>query len=92
MSSSKRNDELHANQVAEMEHLIDHSELQTGSGANQIGTLRRPCDTRWSSHYGSVCSLLKLYGPTFLVLKILLLLVGQVLHLLHELRLLVLLG
>ncbi|KAM3193911.1 hypothetical protein ACQJBY_070514 [Aegilops geniculata] len=69
VSSSKRNDELHANQVAEMEHLIELSELQTGGGANQIGTLRRPCDTRWSSHYGSICSLLKLYGPTFLVLK-----------------------
>ena len=92
VSSSKRNDELHANQVAAMEHLIELSELETGRGANQARTLRRPCDPRWSSHYGSVCSLLQLYGPTFLVLKILLLLVGQVLHLLHELRLLVLLG
>ncbi|KAM3271718.1 hypothetical protein ACQJBY_042113 [Aegilops geniculata] len=69
VSSSKRNDELHANQVAAMEHLIELSELETGSGANQTRTLQRPCDTRWSSHYGSVCSLLKLYGPTFLVLK-----------------------
>jgi hypothetical protein len=24
---------------------------------------------RWSSHYDSICSLLKLYKPTFLVLK-----------------------
>ncbi|XP_020196077.1 uncharacterized protein [Aegilops tauschii subsp. strangulata] len=69
VSSSTRSDELHANQVAEMERLIELSELETGSGANQVGTLPRPCDTRWSSHYASVCSLLKLYRPTFLVLK-----------------------
>jgi hypothetical protein len=69
VSSSKRNDELHAHQVAEMENLIELSELETGRGANQVGTLQRPCDTRWSSHYASVCSLLKLYKPTFLVLK-----------------------
>jgi hypothetical protein len=69
MSSSKRNNELHANQVAKMEHLIELSELETASGANQVGTLKRPCDTRWSSHYASVYSLLKLYRPTFLVLK-----------------------
>ena len=52
-----------------MEHLIELGELETGSGANQVGTLQRPCDTRWSSHYASVCSLVKLYKPTFLVLK-----------------------
>ncbi|KAM0827454.1 hypothetical protein ACQ4PT_068178 [Festuca glaucescens] len=52
-----------------MEHLIELCELETGRGANQIGTLQRPCDTRWSSHYASVCSLIKRYGPTFLVLK-----------------------
>ncbi|WVZ91399.1 hypothetical protein U9M48_037579 [Paspalum notatum var. saurae] len=69
LSSSKRNDDLHANQVAEMEHLIELNELETGSGANQIRTLKRPGDTRWSSHYDSVCSLLKLYKPTYLVLK-----------------------
>ncbi|KAJ1269938.1 hypothetical protein BS78_06G016400 [Paspalum vaginatum] len=69
VSSSKRNDDLHANQVAEMELLIELNELETGRGANQIGTLKRPGDTRWSSHYGSVCSLIKLYKATFLVLK-----------------------
>ena len=69
MSSSKRNDDLHANQVAEMELLAELNELETGRGANQIGTLKRSGDTRWSSHYDSVCSLIKLYKPTFLVLK-----------------------
>jgi hypothetical protein len=45
VSSSKRNDELHANQVADMEHLIDLGDLETSSGANQVGTSKRPCVT-----------------------------------------------
>jgi hypothetical protein len=68
-SSSKRNDDLYVNQVAEMELLIELDELETRRGANQIGTLKRSGDTRWSSHYDSVCSLIKLYKPTFMVLK-----------------------
>jgi hypothetical protein len=39
ISSSKRSDYLNSNQVAEMEHLIELDELETGSGANQIRTL-----------------------------------------------------
>jgi hypothetical protein len=69
VSSSKRNDDLHANQVAEMERLIELGDLETASGANQVGTLRRSGDTRWSSHYDSVCSLLRAYKATYLVLK-----------------------
>jgi hypothetical protein len=69
ISSSKRSDDLNSNQVAEMEHLIELDELETGSGANQIRTLQRPSDTRWSSHYDSICSLLKFYKPTYLVLR-----------------------
>jgi hypothetical protein len=69
VSSSKRNDDLCAYQVAEMENLIDLGELETGSGANQIGNLKRAGETRWRSHYDSVCNLLMLYKPTYLVLK-----------------------
>jgi hypothetical protein len=52
-----------------MEHLIELGELETASGANEIGTLKQSGDTRWSSHYNSLCILLKLYKPTYLVLK-----------------------
>jgi hypothetical protein len=69
VSSTKRNDDLRANQVAEIEHLIELNEIETGRGINQIGTLQCPGETRWSSHYNSICSLIKLYKPTFLVLK-----------------------
>jgi hypothetical protein len=52
-----------------MQNLIELGELETGSGANQIGTLKRAGDTRWSSHYDSIRSLLRLHKPTYLVLK-----------------------
>jgi hypothetical protein len=69
VSSTKRNDDLRANQVAEIEHLIELNEIETKRGTNQIGTMQRPGETRWSSHSNSICSLIKLYKPTFLVLK-----------------------
>ncbi|GAV72717.1 Dimer_Tnp_hAT domain-containing protein, partial [Cephalotus follicularis] len=52
----------------EIERLISIDELDTGSGVNQIGTLQRAGDTRWSSHFRSVSSLLRLYNPTCTVL------------------------
>ncbi|XP_059637948.1 uncharacterized protein LOC132279902 [Cornus florida] len=68
-ASCKRTDELHSAQVMEIAHLIDLDELETGRGANQIGNLQRPGDTRWSSHFDSVCSLIRLFGPTCSVLN-----------------------
>ena len=58
-----------ANQVAEIKNLIELNELETGSGANQIGALQRPAETRWSSNFTSVRGLLRLYKAAFLVLK-----------------------
>ena len=58
-----------ANQVAEIQNLIELNELETGSGANQIGALQRPAETRWSSHFTSVRGLLRLSKTAFLVLK-----------------------
>lgn len=48
--SPKPNDELLTNQIAEIVRNIDLRELDTGRGANQIGSLQRPGDTRRSSH------------------------------------------
>jgi hypothetical protein len=69
VSSSNRNDVLHANLVVTMERFIDLGELESASRANQVENLKRPCYYRWSSNYAVVCGLLKLYQPTFLVLK-----------------------
>ena len=67
--NNKRNDELLAKQVEEIAHKIELGELDTGQGANQISSLQRPRDTRWSSHYGSILSLKKMFGATILVLR-----------------------
>jgi len=36
---------LQSAQVAEIESMISSNEIETGNGANQIGTLQRPGDT-----------------------------------------------
>ncbi|XP_029149696.1 uncharacterized protein [Arachis hypogaea] len=53
----------------EIVHLLEIDELETGKRANQIGTLRRAGDTRWSSHFSSICSLINMYGATLTVLQ-----------------------
>lgn len=68
-ASPKRNDELLAKQAEEIEREIELGELDTGRGANQIGSLQRPGDTRWSFHFKSIQSLLKMFGATVAVLQ-----------------------
>ena len=43
-------------------------ELETRSGLNQIGTLQRPVETRWSSHFRLVSSLLRMFTSAIEVL------------------------
>jgi hypothetical protein len=40
-----------------------------GKEANQVGGLQRPRDIRWSSHFKSISSMIKIYGATYLVLE-----------------------
>ncbi|GKC30783.1 zinc finger MYM-type protein 1-like protein [Tanacetum coccineum] len=68
-SSTKRNDQLQDAQLAEISHLVEIGELESGRGANQMQNLQRPGDTKWSSHFKSICSFLKLFGPTRVVLN-----------------------
>ena len=67
--SPKRNDELLATQAEEITREIELGELDTGRGANQMGSLQRPGDTRWSSHYKSIQSLKRMFGATLSVLR-----------------------
>ena len=55
-----------ANEIA---HLIDFEKLEIGSELNQIGTLQQPVETRWSSHFRSVCCLLRMFTSTVEVLQ-----------------------
>jgi len=68
-SSSKRHDELQAIELDGITQLLEMGELETGKGKNQIGTLKRVGDTRWSSHFYSICSMMKLYNASCLVLQ-----------------------
>ncbi|XP_058749642.1 uncharacterized protein LOC131622614 [Vicia villosa] len=68
-SSTKRHDELQAAQLEEIAYLLEIDEIVTGKGANQVGTLKRAGDTRWGSHYNSICSLINMYEATCSVLK-----------------------
>ncbi|KAJ9535085.1 hypothetical protein OSB04_un001839 [Centaurea solstitialis] len=67
-ASSKRSDQLRDAQVDQIAYLLSIDELETGRGLNQIGTLQRAGDTRWSSHFRSVSSLIKMFSPTCEVL------------------------
>ncbi|TYI61681.1 hypothetical protein E1A91_D10G190600v1 [Gossypium mustelinum] len=56
-------------QAAEITRLVSINELATGTKMNQIGTLQRPGETRWSSHLNFVTSLLKMYNATSTILE-----------------------
>jgi len=62
--STKHHDELEASRIVELEHLIETGQFDTGIGANQIGILQYPENSRWSLYFKSVFSLIRLYGPT----------------------------
>ncbi|KAL6640222.1 hypothetical protein ACP70R_022071 [Stipagrostis hirtigluma subsp. patula] len=66
-ASPKWNDELLANQTEEITREIELGDLDTGRGANQLGSLQRPGDTRWSSHHKSIQSLKKMFAATISV-------------------------
>ncbi|XP_026389839.1 zinc finger MYM-type protein 1-like [Papaver somniferum] len=48
---------------------LANGDLETGRGANQIGTFPRATDTRWSSHYGSVCSLIDKFDAAYTTIE-----------------------
>ncbi|KAJ9159489.1 hypothetical protein P3X46_024996 [Hevea brasiliensis] len=65
-SSSKRHDQLQVVQIAKVEKLITNDELKTSEGLNQVGTIKRFGDTRWSSHLSSVRILVTMFEATYL--------------------------
>ncbi|XP_026378155.1 zinc finger MYM-type protein 1-like [Papaver somniferum] len=68
-ASPKRHSQLKSAAVLEVATKLADGELETGSGANQTRTLKRAADTRWSSHFGSVFSLIRMYNPACIVLQ-----------------------
>ncbi|XP_071704499.1 uncharacterized protein [Rutidosis leptorrhynchoides] len=68
-ASSKRHDELQKAKSIEIKHLLELGEIETSKGGHQVGTLKRAGDTRWGSHFHSVCNLLNMFNATREVLK-----------------------
>ena len=55
--------------MVELARLLAVDELETGQGENQIRSLRRPGDTRWGSHLGSISSLMNMFKAISSVLQ-----------------------
>jgi hypothetical protein len=68
-SSSKRHDELHDAQMVELARLLAIDEIETGKGVNQIRSLRRPGETRWGSHLGSISARVDMFNAVSLLLQ-----------------------
>ncbi|EOY23088.1 Uncharacterized protein TCM_015088 [Theobroma cacao] len=49
--------------------MVASDELETGRGANQVRTLQRVGDTQWSSHFHSICSLMRMFHATCTIVK-----------------------
>ncbi|XP_024038321.1 zinc finger MYM-type protein 1 [Citrus clementina] len=67
-ASFKRYSELKSTREKEIIDLIALEELETGTGANQVRTLQKAGDTRWSSHFTSVSRFIEMFGATLEVL------------------------
>ncbi|XP_074363123.1 uncharacterized protein LOC141703531 [Apium graveolens] len=67
--SPKWHTELHSAQAIKIANMVTLGERDTGRGINQIGNLHRSGSTRRSSHFGSICSLIDMYGAIISVLE-----------------------
>ncbi|XP_062116579.1 uncharacterized protein LOC133830587 [Humulus lupulus] len=68
-ASCKCNDEFKEAQSVELATNIANDEIESGTGLNQIGTLKRAGDTRWGSHLDYISSLLKMFNATCVVVS-----------------------
>ncbi|XP_050233431.2 uncharacterized protein LOC126681917 [Mercurialis annua] len=67
--SCKRMDMLREKQLEKILQGIENDEIMTGRGLNQQRSLKRPSDTRWSSHYGTLMNLIHLFSSITDVLE-----------------------
>ncbi|XP_026450916.1 zinc finger MYM-type protein 1-like [Papaver somniferum] len=68
-ASPKRHSQLKSAAVLEVAIKLADGELETVSGDNQTRTLKWAANTRWSSHFGYVFSLIRMYNPACIVLQ-----------------------
>ncbi|XP_078178591.1 uncharacterized protein LOC144572793 [Carex rostrata] len=68
-ASCKKRDQLREKQLEKIVEALSNDEIVTGKGLNQEMSLARPCDTRWSSHYKTLNSLIILFSATIDVIE-----------------------
>ena len=61
---------LHQLQASKIIEALDNDEISNGKGLNQETMLKRSSDTRWSSHYDSLLSLITMFSATIDLLEI----------------------
>ena len=68
--SAKRHEILHEKRALTVIEAFGKGELLSGQRLNLEITLKRPVDTRWSSHYGTLMSIISMFPSVVDVLEI----------------------
>ncbi|OMO89611.1 hypothetical protein CCACVL1_07738 [Corchorus capsularis] len=55
--------ELQDAKAIEIANMLAIGELETGKGLNKISTVKRAGETRWSSHFSNICSVINMFAP-----------------------------
>ncbi|KAL5550541.1 hypothetical protein UlMin_000717 [Ulmus minor] len=66
---SKRRDILREKQALKVIEALKSGELSSGKGLNQEIGIKRPCDTRWGTHFGTLVSFITMFSSIVDVLK-----------------------
>jgi hypothetical protein len=68
-ASCRRADQLRESQAERIRDAIEQGTNESGRGLNQICSLRRPGETRWGSHFISLCRVIELFPSIVDVLE-----------------------
>ncbi|XP_028126582.1 uncharacterized protein LOC114323236 [Camellia sinensis] len=71
-ASCKRRDIVREKQAVKVDETLNIRELSSGQDLNQETNLKRACDTRWGSHYGTLVSLASMFSTVIDVLDMIL--------------------
>ncbi|KAL3653714.1 hypothetical protein CASFOL_003395 [Castilleja foliolosa] len=68
-SSCKRSDIFRQAEHDRLVGLLESMEISSGTGLNKATSLCRPCDTRWGTHYTTICRLMDMWVSVLIVLQ-----------------------
>ncbi|XP_062112489.1 uncharacterized protein LOC133823651 [Humulus lupulus] len=68
-ASSKGRDILREKQAPKVIEALKSGQLSSGKGLNQENGIKRPCDTRWGSHFGTLVSFTIMFSSILDILE-----------------------